>query len=309
MVRTTAPLVSKMILLAVVQVVNLTPGGAKAGRWHTRAWGQECDRAQELVVAGPRLPLAGRQMPLPGGSPEEQAAQHRRNGRSELAEREGKRVPGKSTAIETECLCTCAEGAIDRAVELLAHGELVAFPTDTVYGVGAHAFQPRAVARLYAVKRRPTRLPIPLLLDGAATMDAVCLDIPPLAWELARRFWPGALSLVLRRAPAVPDAVTAGGATVAVRVPDHPLVRELCRRLGAPLAATSANLHGRPDPVTAQAACAALAGRIPLILDGGPCPGGVPSTVLDLTVTPPVILRRGPITAEQLAGILEPFAC
>ncbi|MBN1136053.1 MAG: threonylcarbamoyl-AMP synthase [Anaerolineae bacterium] len=203
----------------------------------------------------------------------------------------------------TVCLSAEAPGAAGRAVDALRQGEVIAFPTDTVYGVGAHAFLPQAVARLYAVKERPAGMAIPLLLPGAEAMALVCVEIPAVAWEVAGRFWPGALSLVLRRAPAVPDAVTAGGPTVAVRVPDHPLVRELCRRLGAPLAATSANRHGWPPPVTASEVQAALAGRIPLILDGGPCPGGVASTVLDLTVSPPVILRPGPVTAEQLAVV------
>jgi L-threonylcarbamoyladenylate synthase len=207
--------------------------------------------------------------------------------------------------VETVCLSAQAPDALDRVVIALRHGELAAFPTDTVYGVGAHAFLPEAVLHLYAVKERPAHLPIPLLLPDVRAMEAVCVDIPALAWELAQHFWPGGLSLVLRRAPTVPDAVTAGASTVAVRVPDHPLVRELCRRLGVPLAATSANLHGQPDPITAAEVGVALGGRIPLILDGGPCPGGVASTVLDLTVSPPVILRRGPVTDEQLAAVVS----
>jgi L-threonylcarbamoyladenylate synthase len=157
------------------------------------------------------------------------------------------------------------------------------------------------VARLYAVKDRPARRAIPLLLSDAEVMGVVCREVPDLAWEVAERFWPGGLSLVLHRAWVVPDAVTASGDTVAVRVPDQAFVRALCRQLGAPLAATSANRHGQPDPVTAGEVEAALRGRIPLILDGGPCPGGVASTVLDLTVSPPVILRRGAVGAEQLA--------
>lgn len=209
-----------------------------------------------------------------------------------------------SPEVATVCLSVEAPGALDRAVDALRQGEVIAFPTDTVYGVGAHAFLPQAVARLYAVKERPDGVAIPLLLSGAEDMSLVCVDIPPLAWEIAGRFWPGALSMVLRRGPAVPDVVTAGGPTVAVRVPDHALVRVLCRRLGAPLAATSANRHGWPPPVTAGEVLAALAGRIPLILDGGPCPGGVASTVLDLTVSPPVILRPGPVTFEQLAPFI-----
>ena len=206
-----------------------------------------------------------------------------------------------SPEVATVCLSAEAPDAGDRAIDALRQGEVIAFPTDTVYGIGAHAFLPQAVARLYAVKGRPAGMAIPLLLSGVEAMSLVCAEIPTLAWEVAERFWPGALSLVLHRAPAVPDAVTAGGSTVAVRVPDHPLVRELCRRLGAPLAATSANCHGWPPPVTAGEVQAALAGRIPLILDGGPCPGGVASTLLDLTVSPPLILRPGPVTAEQLA--------
>lgn len=195
-------------------------------------------------------------------------------------------------------------GALEHAAELLGRGELVAFPTDTVYGVGAHAFVTEAVARLYQVKERPTHLAIPLLLPDAAAMEAVCSAIPPLAWQLAEHFWPGGLSLVLNRSAAVPVTVTAGGPTVAVRVPDQPLIRELCRRVGAPLAATSANRHGQPPPITADQVEAELGGRIPLVLDGGACKGALASTVLDLTVWPPLIRRLGPITAEQLRRIV-----
>jgi len=215
---------------------------------------------------------------------------------------------GQQASIETHILPADAPGVIDRAVRLLAGGQPIAFPTDTVYGVGVHALLPEAVARLFSVKRRPTGFAIPLLLADAESMDGVCVDIPPVAWDLAQRLWPGALSLILHRAPIVPDVVTAGGPTVAVRVPDHALVRTICRRLGAPLAATSANLHGLPDPVTAQDACGYLMGRIPLVLDGGPSRGGVPSTLLDMTTVPPAILRRGPVTAEQIAAILGVLA-
>ena len=194
-------------------------------------------------------------------------------------------------------------GAIERAVELLQRGAVVAFPTDTVYGIGAHAFLSEAVARLFSVKERPHCLAVPVLLSDAGVMETVCTNVPPLAWRLAERFCPGGLSLVLMRAKAVPDAVTAGGYTVAVRVPDHPLVRELCRRLGAPLAATSANRHGEPAPVTADQVQVALGGDVPLILDDGVCQGGMASTVLDLTVSPPAILRPGPVTAADLGEL------
>jgi L-threonylcarbamoyladenylate synthase len=209
-----------------------------------------------------------------------------------------------NSGTQTVCLSLQVLGTLERAIELLRQGGVIAFPTDTVYGIGAHAFLPEAVARLYTIKERPGHYAIPLLLPDAATLEAVCAHIPPLAWQLAQRFWPGALTLVLPRSAAVPDIVTAGGPTVAVRVPDHDLVRELGRRLGAPLAATSANRHAQPDPVTAADVLAGLGGRIPLVLDGGPCPGGVASTVLDLSVSPPAILRPGPVTAEQLAAVV-----
>ncbi len=142
------------------------------------------------------------------------------------------------------------------------------------------------------------------VLPDADALKDVCRDVPPEAHTLARHFWPGALSLVLLRAPAVPDAVTAGKSTVAVRVPQHSLARRLCRRLGAPLAATSANPHGYPPPIVAADVAMSLGGRLPLILDGGACHGGVPSTVLDLIVSPPAILRPGPVTAAQLSAVL-----
>jgi L-threonylcarbamoyladenylate synthase len=203
--------------------------------------------------------------------------------------------------LDTIWLSAEAPDAVSRAVDLLQMGQVIAFPTDTVYGVGAHALLPQAVASLYRIKERPAHLAIPLLLSDAQEMAWVCQDVPPVAWVLARHFWPGGLSLVLRRAPSVPDTVTAGGPTVAVRVPDHFLVRQICGRLGAPLAASSANVHGQPPPVTAAGVHSTLAPRLPLLLDGGPCPGGIPSTVLDLTVSPPTILRPGPVTAAQLA--------
>jgi L-threonylcarbamoyladenylate synthase len=188
---------------------------------------------------------------------------------------------------------------------MLLQGKLIVFPTDTVYGIGAHAFRPEAVAEIFAVKGRPANVPIPLLLADPAAMEMVCIDIPAVAWEIADRFWPGGLSLVLRRAPTVPNVVTAGGPSVAVRVPNHSAVREICRRLNAPIAATSANRHGQPAAVTAEQAEAELGEWVPLLLDGGTCPGGMASTVLDLTVSPPAVLRSGPISAEALYAMLS----
>jgi L-threonylcarbamoyladenylate synthase len=190
--------------------------------------------------------------------------------------------------------------AIDLMVQSLLRAEVVAFPTDTVYGVGAHAFLSEGVARLYALKERPHHLAIPLLIADREMMSTLCDPVPDQAWRLAEAFWPGGLSLVLHRSHLVPDAVIAGGETVAVRVPDHDLVRDLCRGLGGAMAASSANRHGRPAPVTADEVEVELGKRIRYVLDGGPCPGGIASTVLDLTSTPARVLRHGPIDAGQL---------
>jgi len=196
-------------------------------------------------------------------------------------------------------------GIICHAQHLLRSGEVVAFPTDTVYGVGAHAFQPEAVAALYAVKNRPTTKAIPILVAQIEDMARVARHVPAVAWELAERFWPGALTLVLPRAEQIPSVVTAGGDTVAVRYPDHPTPLVLMRSAGAPLAATSANLSGQPSPTSALQVAEQLAGRVPLIIDGGRCPGGVPSTVVDLSVEPPRLLRAGAISARELADLLS----
>ena len=193
-----------------------------------------------------------------------------------------------------------------RAVRVLRAGGLVAFPTDTVYGVGAHAWLPDAVAQLYVAKQRPRDKAIPLLVAGLEGLPEVAADVPEAAYTLARRFWPGALTLVLRRAPRVPDAVTSGQETVAVRAPDHPVAQALIAALGAPLAATSANLSRQPAPDTAQGVLAQLNGRVDLLLDGGTCPGGVASTIVDLTVSPPAILRTGGLPPQEITELLDP---
>jgi L-threonylcarbamoyladenylate synthase len=194
---------------------------------------------------------------------------------------------------------------IAQAVESLREGGIVAFPTDTVYGVGAHGLLPGAVERLYVAKQRPRDKAIPLLIAGVEALAQVAVDVPDVAYALADRYWPGALTLVLHRAACVPDAVTAGRETVAVRAPDHPVAQALIAALGAPLAATSANLSGEPAPDTPGGVLAQLDGRIDLLLDGGTCPGGVASTVLDLTVTPLAILRAGGLPVEQLTEIIS----
>lgn len=206
--------------------------------------------------------------------------------------------------VKTQVALADDPETIHRARHLLRCGEVVAFPTDTVYGVGAHAFQPEAVAALYAVKNRPMTKAIPVLVAHIEDMTRVARQIPAIAWELAECFWPGGLSLVLRRAEDVPAIVTARGDTVAIRCPDHSTPLTLMEAVGVPLAATSANLSGQPSPTTARQVMEQLAGRVPLIIDGGECLGGVPSTVIDLSVEPPRLLRTGAVSAGVLADLL-----
>ena len=200
----------------------------------------------------------------------------------------------------TEVMPTTYPRAVHQALQVLRSGGLVAFPTDTVYGVGAHAFSPWAVERIYHVKGRSLSKPIPLLLDSVDRLGQVAEDIPREAVLLAKRFWPGPLTIVLTRSPNVPDVVTAGGPSVAVRVPDHEFALRLISAAGGALAATSANLSGHPDPVTAPEVLEYLQGRIDLVVDGGPCPGGVPSTVVDVTGKSPRIVRKGAISPRQV---------
>lgn len=190
--------------------------------------------------------------------------------------------------------------ALDQAAALLRQGGLVAFPTDTVYGLGALVWNAASVARIYQAKARPPEKAIPVLLAGLAQLDLLGVEATPLLATLAERFWPGPLTLVARCAAHVPEIVTAGTLTVAVRMPAHAAALRLFDLVGQPLATTSANLSGHANPLTAQDVMAQLGGRIEAVVDGGACPGGVPSTVLDLSVSPPRILRPGPVTARDL---------
>ena len=180
---------------------------------------------------------------------------------------------------------------LELAAHLLREHQLVAFPTDTVYGLGTLAFDGSTVLQLYVAKERPPEKAIPILIADIADLDQVALDIPPIAYRLMETFWPGALTIVVPKQPSVPIEVSATD-TVAVRMPDLNLARELMRRTG-PLAVTSANRSAGPNPCTAQEVLDQLEGRIDAIIDGGQTPGGVPSTVVDCTQTAPVILRDG----------------
>lgn len=192
--------------------------------------------------------------------------------------------------------------AIPQAVNVLAAGGLVMFPTDTVYGVAARADQPKAIAKLFAAKGRSLDKAIPLLVSSEDQVGAVTAEVPEVARRLIARFWPGGLTLVMQRARHLPDILCAGGSTVAVRMPDHPLALALLNAAGGALATTSANDSGDPPALTATEAFEALGGKVELLIDGGRVPGGVASTVLDVTQHPPRVLRPGPLSASELAA-------
>ncbi len=193
--------------------------------------------------------------------------------------------------------------AIDEAAALLAQGELVAFPTETVYGLGADARRAEAARRIYAAKGRPSTNPLIVHVSDARAAAGWVEGWDARAEALAAAFWPGPLTLVLRRGPAIPAEVAGGGDTLAVRVPRHPVARALLEAFGGPVAAPSANRSTSISPTRAEHVVAELAGRVPLVLDGGPCEVGLESTVLSL-VGAPRILRPGRITAAELAAAL-----
>ena len=200
---------------------------------------------------------------------------------------------------------------LQQAAQLLAAGELVALPTETVYGLGADAANPEAVAKIFAAKGRPADHPLIVHLASAEHLTHWATDIPPLAWDLAASFWPGPLTLILKKQPWAPLAVTGGQDTVGLRVPNHPLALELLAafavaKKGAPagIAAPSANRFGRISPTTAAHVHEELGARVALIVDGGPCQVGIESTILDLSRATPEILRPGAITGDALARVM-----
>jgi L-threonylcarbamoyladenylate synthase len=159
------------------------------------------------------------------------------------------------------------------------------------------------VERIYEIKERPVGMALPLLLADLAQISEVAESVPPIAWLLANRFLPGALTIVLYKSKSVPDIVTAGGMTVAIRIPAHPVPVALVRGLGAPIVGTSANLSGKPSALTAGEACSQLGDKVDLVIDGGRCPGGKESTVIDVTGKMPVVLRRGAISEKELRQV------
>lgn len=200
--------------------------------------------------------------------------------------------------------CAPTAAALEEAARLLRAGELVAFPTETVYGLGADARNEAAVGRIFEVKGRPSDHPLILHFADAQSALLAARDVPPAARVLAEALWPGPLTLVLRRAAWVSDRVTGGQDTVGVRVPSHPVARALVTALGGPIAAPSANRFGSVSPTTAAHVRADLGDDVALVLDGGPAEIGLESTIIDLTREPPVVLREGGVPRERLAALL-----
>ncbi len=191
---------------------------------------------------------------------------------------------------------------IQQALAVLKNGGILAFPTDTVYGLGALAFDNAAIESIYIAKDRPIEKAIPILIGDLSDLDQVTVDIPNMALRFASRFWPGPLTCIVPKKQTLPLAVSATS-TVAVRIPNHPNALALLCAAG-PMAVTSANISGQPSPSTAEEVYSQLNGRIPLILDGGKAPGGIPSTLVNCTGGEPVILRAGPISLAELLSAM-----
>ena len=197
---------------------------------------------------------------------------------------------------------------VDKAIEILKAGGVIAFPTDTVYGLGGDVFSIEAAERIYRVKQRPRHLPLPVLLADPTQMASIVDSVPGIAQFLVRRFWPGGLTLVLPKGSSLPDIITAGGDKVAVRVPGHVVPLALIRGLGAPIIGTSANVSDKPSPATAEDVEQQLGGQVDLIIDMGKCPGGLESTVVDVTGGKPVILRQGIIPEKEINRACREYA-
>lgn len=198
--------------------------------------------------------------------------------------------------------------AIQQAAAILRHGGLLGIPTETVYGLGANALDETAVLHIFEAKGRPQDNPLILHVPDADWLELYCHDIPPVAYTLAERFWPGPLTMILPRRDIVPLRTTGGLETVGVRCPNHPMTLAIIREAGIPVAAPSGNTSGRPSPTTAQHMLEDMDGKINGIVDGGPCSVGVESTIIDLTVTPPRLLRPGGLPLEALEEVLGTVA-
>jgi L-threonylcarbamoyladenylate synthase len=200
-------------------------------------------------------------------------------------------------------LTSSIQQQVEQGITILKQGGIVAFPTDTVYGLGAAINSDQAVARVYIVKERPRNMALPLLLADKSQISKIAHPVPPIAWLLADKFLPGALTMVLFKSKSVPAIVTGSGKTVAIRIPDHPIPISLARGLRTPIVGTSANLSGKPSSLTAEEVYAQLGEEVDLIIDGGRSPGDEESTIVDLTGETPLVLREGAISREELKQV------
>ena len=194
---------------------------------------------------------------------------------------------------------------VEEAISVLRQGGIVAFPTDTVYGLGAGMNISQAVERIYQVKERPQNMALPLLVADEAQITKLTKRVPPIAWQLIESFLPGALTIVLLKSKSVPDTITGGGETVAIRIPSHPIPIALIEGVGTPIIGTSANVSGKPNPLTAGEVYSQFGDKIDRIIDGGRCPGGSASTVVDVTGDIPIVVREGAISRERLKHVCE----
>lgn len=206
--------------------------------------------------------------------------------------------------IKIEC-DNIGKNELDEACELLKEGKLVAFPTETVYGLGGDALNPEASSKIYAAKGRPSDNPLIVHISEVSDIEKLAVEIPKLAYELADRFWPGPMTMILKKSDIVPKTTTGGLDTVAIRLPSNKIARELIARSGVYIAAPSANISGRPSPTTAAHVIEDLSGRIDMIIDGGSCEIGLESSIIDLSGEKPMILRPGFITKEDFEAIVR----
>jgi L-threonylcarbamoyladenylate synthase len=194
---------------------------------------------------------------------------------------------------------------IEKGIEIIRRGGVIAFPTDTVYGLGAGIYIESAIQRIFEVKQRPSEMALPILLADASQIHEVAQELPAYAWRLIKEFLPGGLTLVVFRTSIVKDIITCGGDTVAIRIPDHPIPRALIKGSGMPIIGTSANVSGKPSILTAQDVRNEIGESVDLIIDGLPVPSGKESTVVDVTGEVPVILRIGAIPRAEIARVVE----
>jgi L-threonylcarbamoyladenylate synthase len=194
---------------------------------------------------------------------------------------------------------------VKKCAGILRAGGIAAYPTDTVYGLGADVYNDGAVKKIFVAKQRPLNLPLPVLIADISQLNELAADIPPLAMKLMARFWPGGLTIIFKTSPAFHSLALAGGSKVAVRIPDHTVTLRLIKETGSPIVGTSANLHKLPAVRTASEVSDQLGTSVDFILDGGTCPGGIESTIVDVTGDKPVILRTGAIPEKDMMDIFK----